>query len=108
MRSPAGASDLISAGITGWVALSVVVGADGTPQNIQVIHSLEPDLDQAAMDALARWRFRSDKRRHYRLGRSVGRSGRRWHAAEHSGDPFARARSRSGRNGCARQMALPI
>ncbi len=48
----------ISAGITGWVALSVVVDADGAPQNIQVIHSLEAGLDQTAMDALARWHFR--------------------------------------------------
>jgi TonB family protein len=55
---PAYPSGSLSAGITGWVALSVVVGADGTPQNIQVLHSLEPDLDQAAVDAVARWRFR--------------------------------------------------
>jgi len=28
------------------------------PQNIQVIGSLDPGLDQSAVDALAKWRFR--------------------------------------------------
>ena len=47
-----------SAGIAGTVTLSVVVAADGTPRNIQVIGSLDPGLDQAAVSALAKWHFR--------------------------------------------------
>jgi TonB family protein len=47
-----------SARVSGAVTLSVVVAADGTPQNIQVIGPLDPGLDQAAADALAKWHFR--------------------------------------------------
>jgi len=47
-----------TAGISGAVTLSVVVAADGTPQNIQVIGPLDPGLDQAAIGALAKWHFR--------------------------------------------------
>jgi TonB family protein len=36
----------------------VVVGADGTPQDIQVLSPLEPSLDEAATQALAKWRFK--------------------------------------------------
>jgi TonB family protein len=48
-----------SAGISGAVTLSVVVAADGTPQNIQVIGPLDPGLDQAAVGALSKWHFRA-------------------------------------------------
>jgi TonB family protein len=47
-----------ASGISGTVTLSVVAGADGTAQDIQVIGSLDPGLDQAAASALARWKFR--------------------------------------------------
>jgi TonB family protein len=47
-----------NAGVSGTVTLSVVVGSDGAPQNILVVGSLDPGLDQAAADALAKWRFR--------------------------------------------------
>ena len=47
-----------NAGISGAVTLSVVVAADGTPRNIQVIGPLDPGLDQAALGALAKWHFR--------------------------------------------------
>ncbi len=48
-----------SAGISGTVTLSVVVAADGTPRNIQVIGPLDPGLDQAAVGALSKWHFRA-------------------------------------------------
>jgi TonB family protein len=48
-----------SAGISGAVTLSVVVAADGTPQNIQVIGPLDSGLDQAAASALSKWHFRA-------------------------------------------------
>jgi TonB family protein len=47
-----------AAKISGTVTLSVVVAADGTPQNIQVIGPLDPGLDQSATDAVSKWRFR--------------------------------------------------
>ncbi len=46
------------AGLSGSVTVSMVVGADGLARNVQVIGSLDPGLDRAATDALARWRFR--------------------------------------------------
>jgi TonB family protein len=47
-----------NAGVEGSVTMFVVVGADGTPQDIQVLSPLEPSLDEAATQALAKWRFK--------------------------------------------------
>ena len=55
---PAYTDEAKNAGISGVVTLSVVVGGDGTPQDIQVVNPLDPGLDQAARDAVAKWRFR--------------------------------------------------
>ena len=44
--------------ITGSVRLSVLIGADGVPQEIRVLKSLDPGLDQNAMDAVSKWRFK--------------------------------------------------
>ena len=41
----------------GVVGIKMVVGADGLPRNIKVTRSLSLDLDQAAVDAVKRWRF---------------------------------------------------
>ena len=46
------------AGISGTVTLSVVAGADGTAQDVQVIGPLDPGLDEAAVTALSKWKFR--------------------------------------------------
>lgn len=43
--------------IEGTVALRLVVGADGVPQGIQILHSLDPGLNQAAIKAVSTWRF---------------------------------------------------
>ena len=44
-------------GIQGEVELSLVVTSDGIPAKIRVLRSLDPDLDQAAIDAVSQWRF---------------------------------------------------
>ena len=45
--------------VQGTVELKAVVQSDGTlAEDIQVVTSLDPDLDQQAINALRRWRFR--------------------------------------------------
>src|SRR5262245_21447200 len=44
--------------IQGIVSLQGVVRTDGTVGNIQVTRSLDPGLDQAAIEAIKQWRFR--------------------------------------------------
>jgi protein TonB len=46
-----------AAAIQGTTALYVEIGADGAAHNIRVVRSLEPGLDQQAMDALSHWQF---------------------------------------------------
>jgi TonB family protein len=48
--------------VQGEVLLECVVKADGTVGDRKVVRSLDPDLDQAAMDAAAQWRFEPGKR----------------------------------------------
>jgi TonB family protein len=43
--------------IEGSVLLGMTIDHDGLPQNIQIKRSLEPSLDQAAVDAVRKWRF---------------------------------------------------
>ncbi|MEZ5354188.1 MAG: M56 family metallopeptidase [Bryobacteraceae bacterium] len=49
--------------IAGTCILSVVVGADGRAQNIQVKRSLDAGLDREAMAAVEQWRFEPGRRR---------------------------------------------
>jgi TonB family protein len=44
--------------IEGTVMVSMVVMEDGTPSAIRVTRSLEPGLDQKAVEAVSKWRFR--------------------------------------------------
>jgi len=44
--------------INGSVTLKMTVGADGVPTDIRVIKSLDPGLDQSALDTVGQWRFR--------------------------------------------------
>lgn len=44
--------------LSGTVLLSVVVDTEGAPRNIQVVRSLGLGLDQKAIDAVSRWKFR--------------------------------------------------
>ena len=43
--------------VNGAVVLKVVVGVDGTPENIQVVKSLREDYDRSALEAVREWRF---------------------------------------------------
>jgi TonB family protein len=45
----------------GTVTIGVTVDVKGTTQDIQVEHSLAPDLDAAAVRAIKKWRFEPGK-----------------------------------------------
>ena len=47
-----------AAKIQGSVVLSVVVGADGRAQQVSVLRSLDPGLDQKAVETVGTWKFR--------------------------------------------------
>ena len=44
--------------VEGEVVLYAIIRRDGSVDSIQLLKGLEPELDQNAMEALARWRFR--------------------------------------------------
>ncbi len=44
--------------LEGTVTLSIIVGTDGTPKNIRVTHGLGMGLDEKAVEAVSKWRFR--------------------------------------------------
>ncbi len=44
-------------GITGVCLVRLIVDADGIPQNVHVVVSLEPGLDQKAVEAVKHYRF---------------------------------------------------
>jgi len=46
------------AGIDGSVTISLVVGDDGVPRDLRIVRSLDSGLDQNALDAVRKWRFR--------------------------------------------------
>lgn len=48
---------LIEARIEGDVVLYAIIRKDGTVDSVQILKSLEPELDRNAADALARWQF---------------------------------------------------
>jgi TonB family protein len=43
--------------VEGTVTLSVIITAEGTPRDITVAKSLDPGLDQKAIDAVSKWKF---------------------------------------------------
>ncbi|MFZ0595084.1 MAG: energy transducer TonB [Bryobacteraceae bacterium] len=43
--------------IQGTVVLHLVISADGLPENIKVTRSLDPGLDEKAVEAVTQWRF---------------------------------------------------
>jgi protein TonB len=53
---------LRAARIEGKVVLYAIIRKDGTVDSIQIVRSLDPQLDRNAMDALARWVFRPAER----------------------------------------------
>jgi len=52
----------ISARVQGDVILYAIIRRDGSVDSIEVVRSLEPQLDQNAMEAFARWKFRAAQR----------------------------------------------
>ena len=48
--------------VEGSVTVGLVVTSRGAPQNVQVIKSLEKDVDQSAVDAVKQWRFDPGKK----------------------------------------------
>jgi TonB family protein len=49
---------LKAAHVEGEVILYAIIRADGSVDSIQVLHSVDPQLDQYAVQAFARWKFR--------------------------------------------------
>jgi periplasmic protein TonB len=45
------------AGHQGTVLLGLVVHSDGLPGDIKVLRTLSPEFDNAAMDAVKKWKF---------------------------------------------------
>lgn len=50
-------TSLVTARVEGEVVLYAIIRADGSVDSIQVLKSLDPELDRNAIEALARWRF---------------------------------------------------
>jgi TonB family protein len=44
--------------LQGMCIISLIIDAYGMPQNLHMIKSLEPGMDQNAMDAVRRYRFK--------------------------------------------------
>jgi TonB family protein len=44
--------------VEGTVVLSVEIGPDGAAHNIKIVRSLDPGLDEKAIEAVSQWRFR--------------------------------------------------
>jgi protein TonB len=47
-----------SEGIEGKLKLKIVVGADGSVLSVEILASVSPELDAAAVAAVKQWRFR--------------------------------------------------
>jgi len=52
-----------NARIEGEVLMECVVGTDGKPRDFTIVRSLDPELDQAALDAARLWEFEPGTRR---------------------------------------------
>jgi TonB family protein len=50
--------DLIKERVDGEVVLYAIIRKNGTVDSVQVVHSVDPQLDRYAMEALSRWEFR--------------------------------------------------
>jgi TonB family protein len=52
----------MSAKVQGDVILYAIIRRDGSVDSIEVLKSLDPQLDHNAMEALARWKFQAAQR----------------------------------------------
>ena len=50
-------TSLVTARVEGEVVLYAIIRSDGSVDSIQVLKSLDPELDRNAIEAFARWRF---------------------------------------------------
>jgi periplasmic protein TonB len=55
----------------GIVVLSLTVGSDGRPRDIDVVRSLGMGLDEKAMEALRKWRFEPGRKAGVRVAMQV-------------------------------------
>jgi len=55
---PAYTEEARAAKIQGSVKLQVTIDAEGVPQEIHVVGSLDPGLDLQAIEAVGKWRFK--------------------------------------------------
>lgn len=55
-------SDAMKRRVTGAVLLQCVVNRDGVPTRVEIIESLDEELDRAALEALKQWRFEPGKK----------------------------------------------
>ena len=55
-------SSLIDEHVKGEVILYAIIRKDGSIDSIQLVHSLDPQLDRNAIEALAQWKFRPASR----------------------------------------------
>jgi TonB family protein len=55
--------ELRTAHVEGEVILYAIIRKDGTVDSIQLVHSLDTQLDANAMEALAQWKFQPAERR---------------------------------------------
>ena len=53
---------LVQAKVQGEVILYAIIRENGTVDSIELVHGVEPTLDQNAMDAFAKWKFEPAKR----------------------------------------------
>lgn len=49
--------------ISGYCLISLIVDAQGMPQNVHIIRSLEPSLDQKAIEAVSKYRFKPARKK---------------------------------------------
>lgn len=57
-KEPAYTEDARAGKVQGPVTLMVDIGPDGVARNFQVVRSLEPGLDQKAIEAVQQWQFK--------------------------------------------------
>lgn len=57
-KEPEYTQDARAGGVQGTTALGVDIGPDGIARNFEVIRSLEPGLDQKAIEAVQQWQFK--------------------------------------------------
>jgi TonB family protein len=57
-NEPSYTEEARAAKIQGAVVLNVVVGEDGSPRQVSVLRSLDPGLDQKAVETVSSWKFR--------------------------------------------------